>query len=132
VVCTADSCKMKAHICCLATLFLEDEPMNLLPTKGKCPSCEENLKWSEVISYKKKRDRTRETGTSSPKHKGKFNNEDTDKRKNTKTPFLQLQQHIYVRPQSESIIGEKRKLPVGVLTEVPPKRPRTVIQSLYS
>eukprot|EP01127_Copromyxa_protea_P009260 TRINITY_DN2165_c0_g1_i2.p1 TRINITY_DN2165_c0_g1~~TRINITY_DN2165_c0_g1_i2.p1 ORF type:complete len:204 (+),score=40.32 TRINITY_DN2165_c0_g1_i2:567-1178(+) len=134
IYCTIQGCKMRAHVCCLALKFLESESINLLPTKGACLVCGEDLKWSELVAHKKKREKAREqaretTAETQTKETTKTNKEIEDKRKHSK-PLLQLQQHIYVRPQTE-VTSNKRKEPTATLTEVPTKRVRPVIQSLY-
>ncbi|CAL1526323.1 unnamed protein product [Lymnaea stagnalis] len=50
--CLHPSCAMVAHIICLAKHFLDD-PAKLLPIEGKCPSCQVNLLWGELVRHKK-------------------------------------------------------------------------------
>ncbi|KAK3690938.1 hypothetical protein RRG08_021636 [Elysia crispata] len=52
LTCLQPSCPMKAHIICLAKHFLEDET-RLLPIEGRCPNCDVNLLWGELIRQRK-------------------------------------------------------------------------------
>ncbi|KAJ5586181.1 hypothetical protein N7450_005968 [Penicillium hetheringtonii] len=47
VVCPQESCRGVNHLLCLSTKFLEaeDDPDNLVPSKGRCPTCNETVPW---------------------------------------------------------------------------------------
>ncbi|XP_008051938.1 structure-specific endonuclease subunit SLX1 isoform X1 [Carlito syrichta] len=47
--CPHPGCPLKAHVICLAEEFLQEEPGQLLPLEGQCPSCENSLLWGDLI-----------------------------------------------------------------------------------
>lgn len=51
LVCTNNSCSAVAHLHCLSSVFLRDEKQNdtLVPTHGKCPSCNTELQWIDLV-----------------------------------------------------------------------------------
>ncbi|KAG9292215.1 hypothetical protein G9A89_023935 [Geosiphon pyriformis] len=55
LTCTRSTCRMAAHIFCLAKLFLENNPTCCLPTSGVCPICKESLRWGDLIYQKLER-----------------------------------------------------------------------------
>ncbi len=46
---------MRAHVTCLATHFLRNEPQQLIPTVGACPVCQSALTWHAVVLERQKR-----------------------------------------------------------------------------
>ncbi|KAJ9661689.1 Slx4p interacting protein [Neophaeococcomyces mojaviensis] len=49
-ICLARGCESLTHMSCLSKKFLdEDESSPLVPTTGICPSCDTQLKWSELM-----------------------------------------------------------------------------------
>ncbi|MCJ1229848.1 Slx4p interacting protein [Toensbergia leucococca] len=51
LVCPSDNCRTVFHMPCLASRFLEEErtETSLLPTAGKCPQCELQLQWIDLV-----------------------------------------------------------------------------------
>lgn len=47
--CPHPGCSLRAHIICLAEEFLQEEPEQLLPLEGHCPSCKKSLLWGDLI-----------------------------------------------------------------------------------
>ncbi|KAM4814110.1 structure-specific endonuclease subunit SLX1 [Urocitellus parryii] len=47
--CPHPGCPLKTHVICLAEEFLQEEPGQLLPLEGQCPSCENSLLWGDLI-----------------------------------------------------------------------------------
>ncbi|XP_041523232.1 structure-specific endonuclease subunit SLX1 [Microtus oregoni] len=47
--CPHPGCPLRAHIICLAAEFLREEPGQLLPLEGHCPSCKKSLLWGSLI-----------------------------------------------------------------------------------
>uniref|UniRef100_A0A2K5TXK1 Sulfotransferase n=1 Tax=Macaca fascicularis TaxID=9541 RepID=A0A2K5TXK1_MACFA len=47
--CPNPGCWLRAHVICLAEEFLREEPGQLLPLEGQCPSCEKSLLWGDLI-----------------------------------------------------------------------------------
>ncbi|XP_017374632.1 structure-specific endonuclease subunit SLX1 isoform X2 [Cebus imitator] len=47
--CPHPGCLLRAHMICLAEEFLREEPGQLLPLEGQCPSCEKSLLWGDLI-----------------------------------------------------------------------------------
>ncbi|XP_012319992.1 structure-specific endonuclease subunit SLX1 isoform X4 [Aotus nancymaae] len=47
--CPHPGCLLRAHMICLAEEFLQEEPGQLLPLEGQCPSCEKSLLWGDLI-----------------------------------------------------------------------------------
>ncbi|XP_041971701.1 structure-specific endonuclease subunit SLX1 homolog isoform X2 [Aricia agestis] len=47
LTCINDNCDLKAHITCLADLFLT--PEEFVPIEGTCPLCNVRLKWGDLI-----------------------------------------------------------------------------------
>ncbi len=50
VNCIRGSCKMKAHMRCMADLFLHGKPFDLIPSQGTCPLCSTPLSWPQLVS----------------------------------------------------------------------------------
>ena len=51
VVCSSDSCNALSHVACLSKHFLRDQgPRTIIPDKGKCPGCQTNLDWSDLVT----------------------------------------------------------------------------------
>lgn len=59
LVCTGAyaGCAMRAHVVCLAQLFLHDQPQQLIPTTAPCPVCKGSLTWGAVVVERQKRKR---------------------------------------------------------------------------
>ncbi|XP_068205992.1 structure-specific endonuclease subunit slx1 isoform X2 [Palaemon carinicauda] len=52
--CLKSTCKMTAHVRCLAHHMLKDEcPDTLLPLEGLCPICNSNLLWGDLVRLKR-------------------------------------------------------------------------------
>ncbi|XP_008822147.1 structure-specific endonuclease subunit SLX1 isoform X1 [Nannospalax galili] len=47
--CPHPGCPLRAHVICLAQEFLREEPEQLLPLEGHCPSCKKSLLWGDLI-----------------------------------------------------------------------------------
>lgn len=47
--CPHPDCPLSAHMICLAHLFLEEEPQQLLPLEGQCPCCKNSVLWGDLI-----------------------------------------------------------------------------------
>lgn len=47
--CPHPGCPLRAHIICLAEEFLQEEPGQLLPLEGHCPSCKKSLLWGNLV-----------------------------------------------------------------------------------
>nr|XP_020014709.1 structure-specific endonuclease subunit SLX1 isoform X5 [Castor canadensis] len=47
--CPHPDCPLRAHMTCLAEEFLREEPGQLLPLEGQCPSCKNTLLWGDLI-----------------------------------------------------------------------------------
>ncbi|KAM5227591.1 structure-specific endonuclease subunit SLX1 [Ctenodactylus gundi] len=47
--CPHPGCPLKAHVICLAEEFLREEPGQLVPLEGQCPSCKNSLLWGDLI-----------------------------------------------------------------------------------
>ncbi|XP_062036574.1 structure-specific endonuclease subunit SLX1 isoform X3 [Lepus europaeus] len=47
--CPHPSCRLRAHVICLAEEFLRGEPGQLLPLEGQCPSCKNSLLWGDLV-----------------------------------------------------------------------------------
>ncbi|XP_062956806.1 structure-specific endonuclease subunit SLX1 [Cynocephalus volans] len=47
--CPHPGCPLRAHVFCLAEEFLLEEPGQLLPLEGQCPSCKNSLLWGDLI-----------------------------------------------------------------------------------
>ncbi|KAL3270660.1 hypothetical protein HHI36_021188 [Cryptolaemus montrouzieri] len=58
LTCLDNTCNFKSHLICLSKLFLE--PGEYIPVEGKCPKCDINCLWGDLIK----------------KYKGCFNNLD--------------------------------------------------------
>ncbi|KAK2187431.1 hypothetical protein NP493_165g01033 [Ridgeia piscesae] len=50
--CLRPSCDMCSHTLCLARVFLNDSPGQLLPVDGQCPSCHTQLLWGDLVRFK--------------------------------------------------------------------------------
>lgn len=48
-ICPCGSCRSISHVVCLSKKFLQDQPELLVPTKGKCPSCLEEVEWAALM-----------------------------------------------------------------------------------
>lgn len=49
-ICLGKGCHSLTHLSCLSSKFLETDATNLLvPSGGTCPSCDAQLKWSELM-----------------------------------------------------------------------------------
>ncbi|KAI9047222.1 hypothetical protein LZ554_008676 [Drepanopeziza brunnea f. sp. 'monogermtubi'] len=51
-ICPSRDCEAVSHLTCLSRHFLggrDEEDEVLLPIKGTCPSCKEDLKWADVV-----------------------------------------------------------------------------------
>ncbi|QQP49056.1 Structure-specific endonuclease subunit SLX1 -like protein [Caligus rogercresseyi] len=53
VKCISPKCSAASHITCLANQFLVNEPDRLLPISGKCPVCDLDVLWGDIIRKKK-------------------------------------------------------------------------------
>lgn len=51
LICPHDQCQMAAHLQCLAHHFLNQDTKTdcLLPVQGQCPSCERQLRWTDLV-----------------------------------------------------------------------------------
>lgn len=52
IVCCNDACECMTHMICLASKFLKNEDTRMgrmIPEKGPCPGCQEEVKWSELM-----------------------------------------------------------------------------------
>jgi len=49
ISCLAKNCFMISHITCLAELFLEKSPNDLIPTSNEYPECGTVLRWGDLI-----------------------------------------------------------------------------------
>ena len=51
LVCPQQFCRTASHMTCLATKFIEGEQVGALvaPISGRCPGCEEELQWIDLI-----------------------------------------------------------------------------------
>lgn len=50
-------CDVRSHLTCLASHFLRSEGMEvdeLIPTKGRCPMCDHEQSWPEVVAHLKR------------------------------------------------------------------------------
>nr|XP_020137287.1 structure-specific endonuclease subunit SLX1 isoform X2 [Microcebus murinus] len=47
--CPHPGCPLRAHVICLAEEFLREEPGQLLPLEGQCPSCENSVLWGDLV-----------------------------------------------------------------------------------
>ncbi|XP_004587185.2 structure-specific endonuclease subunit SLX1 [Ochotona princeps] len=47
--CPHPGCGLKAHVICLAEEFLREEPEQLVPLEGQCPSCQSSLLWGDLV-----------------------------------------------------------------------------------
>jgi hypothetical protein len=43
------------HIICLAAVMLREEPEEIIPTAGACPSCSSPLRWTQLITFLRKK-----------------------------------------------------------------------------
>lgn len=59
ITCPTASCKMRAHLSCLASDFLEQEgnSLDLLPTTGQCSYCLHTLSWPNLVQRKNRKQR---------------------------------------------------------------------------
>nr|ACO15278.1 Structure-specific endonuclease SLX1 [Caligus clemensi] len=53
VKCISPKCSAAAHITCLANHFLVNEPEKMIPVSGKCPVCDLDVLWGDIIRKKK-------------------------------------------------------------------------------
>lgn len=54
--CIVNSCDFVAHTICLAEVFLKqsnNQDKYVLPVEGKCPSCQQEMLWSDVIKQRR-------------------------------------------------------------------------------
>lgn len=51
LTCPCDECSMISHVTCLSSHFLQTQSsqQDILPTVGKCPSCQSQLAWSDLV-----------------------------------------------------------------------------------
>ena len=51
LVCPIETCRSVSHMSCLSQRFLAEEVNQdaLIPIEGKCPSCHNEIKWSEMV-----------------------------------------------------------------------------------
>uniref|UniRef100_A0A8C4QW79 SLX1 homolog B, structure-specific endonuclease subunit n=1 Tax=Eptatretus burgeri TaxID=7764 RepID=A0A8C4QW79_EPTBU len=52
ITCFQPACLLSYHIICLAKKFLHNEPDQLLPNEGICPSCKTSVLWGDLVRYK--------------------------------------------------------------------------------
>ena len=49
VSCLSETCSMTSHARCLARRFLRDDSEQLVPIQGRCPVCDTDLLWGDLI-----------------------------------------------------------------------------------
>ena len=51
LICPAEGCKAASHLSCLGTKFLHDEDAgdSIVPTSGKCPECNLEVLWVDLV-----------------------------------------------------------------------------------
>ncbi|XP_040399610.1 structure-specific endonuclease subunit SLX1 isoform X2 [Cygnus olor] len=49
--CPRPGCLAVTHALCLAPRFLRSEPRELLPLRGACPGCQQDVLWGELIRH---------------------------------------------------------------------------------
>lgn len=54
--CPHPGCPLRAHIICLAEEFLREDPGQLLPLEGHCPSCKNSLLWGSLVGQCRRMD----------------------------------------------------------------------------
>eukprot|EP00057_Strongylocentrotus_purpuratus_P031061 XP_783475.3 PREDICTED: structure-specific endonuclease subunit slx1 [Strongylocentrotus purpuratus] len=52
LTCLYPSCKAEYHMICVSKRFLKNDPDQLLPIEGSCPSCKEVVLWGDLIRKK--------------------------------------------------------------------------------
>lgn len=53
MTCLSSGCQMTGHITCLAEYFLKNDPGEIIPMLGKCPECNTELLWGELLRKSK-------------------------------------------------------------------------------
>lgn len=49
LVCTHECCNAVGHLACVASHFLSEDDSNLIPAEGRCPSCNAELQWVDLV-----------------------------------------------------------------------------------
>lgn len=54
--CVDETCHFVCHLSCLRNLFFEEQPVqqesnSLIPLRGNCPFCSQNMEWVDIIKY---------------------------------------------------------------------------------